>query len=1128
MGKIYKGQIASVNEKTARVLPLDIDATSTKIITIPWHLRGETGKLKKGDEVVYVEFEDTSGLLLGRADGEWGEYLPRLEADSVEADGVHLEDLEGGGGGGGSEEANKTAEEAKAAAETAVNTSNEAKETAGKAQTAANEAKETAGEAQTAANDAKSTAGKAQAAANEAKKTAGEAQTVANEAKLTVNEAKAAAERAKSSANEAIETAGNAAAAATKALTKTDVAFSRLSKEFAVGATADELSTATEWAAATAPSGFNARQRACCYGNGYYVIAGTSGQIAYSKNGADWVLGEAFTSGVITGLAYGNGRFLAVDSLGGIFFAPTPADTWENVFTATVIIESIRYLNNSFVAVGESGFFAVSKEGKEWLQIPAFTANTLIDSTCGDGYYIAVGASGTIFRSINLEEWQDCSLTDFGDIRTALFANGGFVVGGKSGNIAYSYDGESWEMATSSSASTVSWIRAFAYAETRLFAVMYTSNGKGEIWLSEDGGATWTVAYEAAGRLWCISYGDGIFFTSGDSGAIYTLDLGIEWQTTEPEEGESIWYRFTVTLSNGDKLVSESYKGGSGGSGGESGSGDMLKSDYDTDNDGVIEKALADKDGNKIDETYLKKSGGTMTGELVVDGGDAVGGSKIVLVPGKGQITNNGTATLFGFGNETDLLLGHANYYLKIRGKASRPTYNGNEIALKSDIPENSEAPDNYVDLDSEQTITGRKTFNAPANVAGSEQVTTIFETANGGRILVGKEGTNSGTMLLFEQSKGITRLRFRASATAGAMIWEQPEAGAQLYVDLGAKDKDYRRITFPASGGTLALTSQIKTKTSQLENDSGFLTQHQDISGKANAADIAATKYAAASNSAAIYVKISDFGAWGTGSWTSKGFSMLITSRAGETVLVNVSSDDSNTNAKAIRLLNTYSKIAALYYSASESAIYVKANAWCNNVCAHLLTNIIGDYVPAVAQASALASDAVEIPIVEFGAASSKTVIGNSKNALNLTGSATRPTYNSGELALLADLASYLATSGGLITGLLQAAAGLKVSGRVAGAGDDEGIVVGRASNNYAGLCLGEPSGVRSVMYLMPDNSAVWRHHNGSAQYDIKHPDKAGTIALTSDIPKITSGTSDLTAGSSSLATGAIYLVYE
>jgi len=35
MGKIYKGQIASVNEKTARVLPLDIDATSTKIITIP-------------------------------------------------------------------------------------------------------------------------------------------------------------------------------------------------------------------------------------------------------------------------------------------------------------------------------------------------------------------------------------------------------------------------------------------------------------------------------------------------------------------------------------------------------------------------------------------------------------------------------------------------------------------------------------------------------------------------------------------------------------------------------------------------------------------------------------------------------------------------------------------------------------------------------------------------------------------------------------------------------------------------------------------------------------------------------------------------------------------------------------
>ena len=202
---------------------------------------------------------------------------------------------------------------------------------------------------------------------------------------------------------------------------------------------------------------------------------------------------------------------------------------------------------------------------------------------------------------------------------------------------------------------------------------------------------------------------------------------------------------------------------------------------------------------------------------------------------------------------------------------------------------------------------------------------------------------------------------------------------------------------------GKITISSVTSTELGYLGGvTSAIQTQ---LNAKANKADIATTKSYGASNSATIYVKISDFGSWGTGTWSQKGFSMLISSRAGETVWVNVAADDSNTNAKAIRLLNTYSKIVAIYYSVSESAIYIKANAWCNNICAHLLTNIYGDYVPTVAEASALASDAVEIPIVEFGAGSSKTSIGHSSNALILIGSATRPTYNSNDMALYSDV---------------------------------------------------------------------------------------------------------------------------
>ena len=78
MGQINKGKIASLDGNMARVVPSDAGAKPTAKITIPWHLRGETGNLKKGTDVVYVEFDDATGLLLGRADGEWGAYLPSL------------------------------------------------------------------------------------------------------------------------------------------------------------------------------------------------------------------------------------------------------------------------------------------------------------------------------------------------------------------------------------------------------------------------------------------------------------------------------------------------------------------------------------------------------------------------------------------------------------------------------------------------------------------------------------------------------------------------------------------------------------------------------------------------------------------------------------------------------------------------------------------------------------------------------------------------------------------------------------------------------------------------------------------------------------------------------------------
>lgn len=130
----------------------------------------------------------------------------------------------------------------------------------------------------------------------------------------------------------------------------------------------------------------------------------------------------------------------------------------------------------------------------------------------------------------------------------------------------------------------------------------------------------------------------------------------------------------------------------------------------------------------------------------------------------------------------------------------------------------------------------------------------------------------------------------------------------------------------------------------------------------------------------------------------------MLISSRAGEMILLSLAANDSNTSAKAFRLINQYSKIQNIYYNTSDNSIYVKAAPWANNICVHILSNVNGDYVPTVTTVSELPTSATEINIVEFGLDSKGTTIGDTSVPLSLGGSATRPTYNGNDIALYSD----------------------------------------------------------------------------------------------------------------------------
>lgn len=79
MSEIDKGIILTIEGKLdrnknftqARVQSKTAEGTTTLPLTIPWYLRGKMGDLKKGTEIVYALFDDATGVILSRMDGNW-------------------------------------------------------------------------------------------------------------------------------------------------------------------------------------------------------------------------------------------------------------------------------------------------------------------------------------------------------------------------------------------------------------------------------------------------------------------------------------------------------------------------------------------------------------------------------------------------------------------------------------------------------------------------------------------------------------------------------------------------------------------------------------------------------------------------------------------------------------------------------------------------------------------------------------------------------------------------------------------------------------------------------------------------------------------------------------------------
>lgn len=98
--------------------------------------------------------------------------------------------------------------------------------------------------------------------------------------------------------------------------------------------------------------------------------------------------------------------------------------------------------------------------------------------------------------------------------------------------------------------------------------------------------------------------------------------------------------------------------------------------------------SLSAYQGKVLNDSKLSLSGGTMTGEITIGQGDGKG----IQLGTDGRInatasSGSTTATLLGVvsGNA---VLGHSSFNAQLRGAGTRPTYNGSNMALTSDIPD--------------------------------------------------------------------------------------------------------------------------------------------------------------------------------------------------------------------------------------------------------------------------------------------------------------------------------------------------------------------------------------------------------------------------------------------------------
>lgn len=237
-----------------------------------------------------------------------------------------------------------------------------------------------------------------------------------------------------------------------------------------------------------------------------------------------------------------------------------------------------------------------------------------------------------------------------------------------------------------------------------------------------------------------------------------------------------------------------------------------------------------DKSGDKTFDGNL-----TITGNLTVSGTTTTNDTETLTVQDNLIITNStgenlsdpsGLAINIGSNTAYGIVYDPAQEAVRLGegtvGEDKEFTFNENEgkpIVVRDDTLD--DINDNYLTQwdDGQKAIVAAKSGalcgdltvdgTATAFVSGQDQfaLKARFRTGESqfGAVYFGKEGDNSGSMIRIDQVEGTPRLYFRASETAGAIVWEQPEEGSQIFFDVNKVNLRRTGYLFDATAFTPA-----------------------------------------------------------------------------------------------------------------------------------------------------------------------------------------------------------------------------------------------------------------------------------------------------------------------------------